>query len=599
MPCILRLPEDVASRIAAGEVIERPSSVLKELIENSLDAGASRIDVEAEEAGKKLLRVRDDGCGMDEDDCRAAFERHATSKIASIEDLDTLATFGFRGEALYSIAAVARVSLISCRPKAKNGSRVEAEGGKILSLKPAPPSQGTTVEVRDLFFNVPARRKFLRSEATEKAQIARTVEDAALANPRTAFSLRTGPRTVLEYSAERGGDDAQCLRSRLGEVLGTDFVKLLLHAEAKESGVRIQAFLSPVSELVASRQLQFFFINRRPVSCRALQQALYRAYEPFRAKDRHPAAAIFVEIPAEEVDVNVHPQKREVRFRSERALYEALTRTFSAALLKSKGLPSLMRPWAAGQPSVILPAEAGTQEESSGRHIQSDRHPGESRDPAGASSVHEPLHAQEFSLRQGARSHSHLRWLGQIERTYLVFEAEGGLLVMDQHAAQERVFFERHLARLKEGGSQPQRLMLPIPVSLPASSVERLLERQERLRAAGFEVERFGRGVQVTAAPEFFEKAADVEELIHRAMDHFLSPGTAKADARYDAAATMACKAAVKAHDPLGEKEALRLARDLFDCEDLSCCPHGRPTMMGLDREELARRFKRSGAPPL
>ncbi|MFA6030958.1 MAG: DNA mismatch repair endonuclease MutL [Elusimicrobiota bacterium] len=579
MSSIVSLPEDVASRIAAGEVVERPASVLKELLENALDAGARRVDVEAEEAGRKLLRVRDDGRGMDAADCRAAFGRHATSKIGSIEDLDRLETFGFRGEALYAIAAVARVRLSSRLEGAKAGALVEVEGGRVLSAREAPPAPGTTVEVRDLFFNVPARRKFLRSEETERSALARVVEDAALANPEVAFALRTGPRAKLEYPAERAKDPAERHRARLGEVLGPELAKLLLSAQGGRGSLTLQAFFSPISELAATRQLQFLFVNRRPVACRALQQALYRAYEPLRPKDRHPVAALFLELPSEEVDVNVHPQKREVRFRRERDVFELVVSTLSRALLQSKGIPTLLK-------GSVLPPSASF--------------------PSGYSVAQSSAVQEDFTLGAPATTaaphwqRSPLRWLGQIERAYLVFECEGGLLVVDQHAAQERVLFEKHMDRLEKGRAGAQRLMLPIPVQLPASAVERVLERRGRLKAAGFEVERQGKtGLQVTAVPELFEKAEDVTELVERALDHFLSPGAAKADARYDAAATMACKAAVKAHDPLGEKEAHALLDALKKCRDWTCCPHGRPTLVDLTRDELARRFGRSNAPPL
>jgi len=590
VPVIRRLSPDVASRIAAGEVIERPASVLKELIENSLDAGAARVEVDVQGAGKKLLRVRDDGCGMDPADCRTAFERHATSKISALEDLDKLSTFGFRGEALYSIAAVARVSLTSCRQGSKSGFLIGTEGGRILAEREAPPAPGTVVEVRDLFYNTPARLKFLRSEASEKAQLSRVLEDAALANPSVAFSYRSSAsRGALEYPAERSSEESRRLRSRLGEVMGAEFAESLIYAGGKRGVLSLHAFFSPADKLVSTRALQYAFVNRRPVSCRALQQALYRAFEPFRSKNLHPAAVVFLEAPQDEVDVNVHPQKREVRFRREGEVFDAVVSTLSSALLKAKGVPTLD---SAGRTEPFArppyPAAAGA-------------------DAAGVAEPHASLGLEyarpprgEAARRGPLWYRPPLRFLGQVEQTYLIFDAGGGLLVVDQHAAQERILFERYLAQLASGRPAVQKLILPVPVKLPASAVEHLLARKERLKSSGFEVERFGKtGVQVTAVPELFEKAADVEDLIHRALDHFVSPGAAKADARYDAAATIACKASVKAHDALGEREALRLVEELRQAQDSTRCPHGRPAILDLGREELARRFGRSGPPPL
>ncbi|MBI5243314.1 MAG: DNA mismatch repair endonuclease MutL [Elusimicrobia bacterium] len=561
-------------------MIERPASALKELIENSLDAGAARVEVSVEGAGRKLLRVRDDGCGMEPADCRAAFERHATSKISDLDDLEGLSTFGFRGEALYSIAAVARVSLTSCRPGSKCGFAVEAEGGRIVREREAPPIPGAAVEVRDIFHNVPARLKFLRSEASEKARLARVVEDAALANPSVAFIFKTGPRATLEYPAERAAEEGERLRARLGEVLGEELAASLLYAETRRGGVLLRAFISPAEKLVATRQLQYVFVNRRPVSCRTIQQALYRSYEPFRAQSRHPVAIVFAEVPSGDLDVNVHPQKREVRFRREGEVFEAVVSALSGALLASKSGSGLDIGHSTAVPYPQAPGAGSVCERGAGRDAQ----PSIAFEPAAS----------------GPRWHRPpLRFLGQIERTYLVFEAAGGLLVLDQHAAQERILFERYSEQLRSRRPAKQKLMLPLPVKLPASAVEQVLARRQRLSDAGFEVERFGKtSVQVTAVPELFEKAADVEEIIHRALEHFISPAAAKADARYDAAATIACKAAVKAHDPLGEREALALADDLRACRDSTCCPHGRPAVLDMGREELARRFGRSGPPP-
>ncbi|MBI3297614.1 MAG: DNA mismatch repair endonuclease MutL [Elusimicrobia bacterium] len=581
MGAVRVLEAGVASRIAAGEVVERPASVLKELIENALDAGATRIAVESEGAGRKLLRVSDDGCGMDAADCRAAFERHATSKIRALEDLECLASFGFRGEALYAVAAVSKVILTSALQAAKAGRAVSMAGGKLAKDAAAAPVKGTVIEVRELFYNTPARLKFLKSDASERGALARVVEEAALANPGVRFTLKSEGRESLRFEPAAGPD---ALKRRAAEVLGTDKAAALIWAEAKTPSLTVRALVSPPDALVGSRALQFVLVNRRPVASRSVQQALYRAYEPFRHGTRHPAAVVLLEAPPELLDVNVHPTKREVRFREESLVFDTVTRAVSKALLAAKGIPTLTfgkAPQPSPAPAYAYPAptESRTAEAPRTRELPISRP--------------EPRPQRPW-FDEGAR------YLGQIERAYLLFEASGGLLMVDQHAAQERVLFEKYMAEIESGSVAVQRLMLPLPVVLPASAVAAALARKERLARAGFEVAVFGKTtLRVSTVPAVFAKAGQVEDAVHRALDGLTAPGAAAADARYDATATIACKAAVKAHDPLSEREALALLESLRACKDATACPHGRPSMVALDREELARRFRRPGAVPL
>ncbi|HBL16854.1 MAG: hypothetical protein A2X36_12690 [Elusimicrobia bacterium GWA2_69_24] len=591
MPVVRLLPPDVVSRIAAGEVIDRPASVLKELIENSLDAGAARIAVETLGAGRELLRIADDGRGMEPADCRSAFERHATSKIADFSDLDSLCTFGFRGEALFAVAAVSKVTLTSRAAGSRKGWRVELRGGRLVSEREAPPSEGTVIEVRDLFFNTPARAKFLKSDASERSHLARVVEEAALANPGVSFSLKSEGRGVLRFDSHAAGGAAEALRLRACEVLGPELGRGMLAAEAKTDGVELLALLSAADSLQATRSLQYVLVNRRPVANRTVQQALYRAYEPFRAKNRHPAAVLCLTVPPDQVDVNVHPTKREVRFRKEQALYELIARAASRTLLTAKGIPTLLPQ--AGRGS-LPPAR---QPEFPAPRLHEAAH---AYAPAfhTASGGARPA-APERPREEAGWFPQSLRYLGQIERSYLAFENDGGLLVVDQHAAQERVLFEKYLGQILSGEVPVQDLLLPIPVELPASAVHSLLGLRKRLKKIGFSVEPFGKSLQVLSVPAVFQKSADVKDVVHGLLEGLLSPAAAAADARYDATATIACKASVKAHDSLSPAEAVELLASLRRCADPSCCPHGRPTMLNLDRAELARRFKRSGAPPL
>jgi DNA mismatch repair protein MutL len=587
MPAIRALPEDVASRIAAGEVIERPASVLKELLENAVDAGAKKISVEVQGAGKTLMRVADDGCGMAEKDCRLAFARHATSKIKKLEDIDALTTFGFRGEALFSIAAVAKVTLSSSTKGARTGWKIEMYGGKLKKEQPTAPVKGTVIEVRDLFFNTPARKKFLKSDPSERSHLSRVVEETALANPGIAFTFKNEKRTLLQFAARNNA------KMRVADVLGdkgSEFIK----AEGTRGGLDIRAFLSPIDDLRPSRGLQYVFVNKRPVTNRTVSQALYRAYEPFRDKNRHPAAVVFINVPPGRLDVNVHPTKREVRFLPEGAVFDAVTKTLSAALLETKGIPTLDKTarhdfgvWKPLGPGKSAPTEAPRGAR------------GQQLDLGAATAVAEPAHSNRKVGTERAWHNDGLRFLGQIERSYLLFEDDGGVLVIDQHAAQEKILFEKYLGQIESGKLATQKLMLPQPVSLPASAVQKVLAQKKRIKRAGFSIEAYGKTkLHVTEAPAVFAKATDIEDVIHHLIDGLLSPKAATADARYDATATIACKAAVKAHDPLSADEALQLLHDLRQCADPTACPHGRPSMLALDRNELARRFERPGAPP-
>jgi DNA mismatch repair protein MutL len=599
VPVIRPLPEDVASRIAAGEVIERPASVLKELLENSLDAGASKIVVEIEGAGRKKLRVVDDGCGMEPADCRAAFERHSTSKIKKLDDLDKLSTFGFRGEALFSIAAVSKITLTSRKKKSGQAWAVSVSGGKLKKDHEAPPVAGTAIEVRDLFFNTPARAKFLKSDASERGHLARAFEEAALANPRVSFEFKSETRVTMRFPARKEKKDLDASRERAAEVLGEERGDALLDAERSSGTLKLRGFLSPVDKLHSTRQLQYLFVNRRPVSNRTLQQALYRAYEPFRQKNRHPVAVLFVETPSASLDVNVHPTKREVRFRNDSDVFQTVTKAFSKSLLGSKGIPTLTsEPFAfssAGRGRIPTPRGDDAREAIAAYKAGADS-PVE-RQPVWPRKAETP----EPEPRDGRPWFDEtLRYLGQIERAYLVFEASGGILLVDQHAAQERVLFEKYYSEIETGSVSEQKLMLPLPIELPASGIQRVLDKEDRLKRAGFSVEAFGKTtLHVTSVPAVLHKAGEIEDAVHRLLDGLTEPKKATADARYDATATIACKASVKAHDRLSEREALRLVEDLRRCEDATCCPHGRPSMLSLDREELARRFKRPGAPPL
>ncbi len=599
MPIIHKLPEEVYSRIAAGEVVERPASLLKELLENSLDAGAKRIDVEVLGAGKDSLRVVDDGCGMDHDDVRACLEQHATSKISAAEDLERLTTFGFRGEALYAIAAVAKITVTSCQAGAKTGWRLDVAAGLKRGEGPAPAVPGTTILVRDLFYNTPARLEFLKSDAHERGRLAAVIEEAALANPGVRFTYKAEGRQVLRFEPEDNGDPFSDLDMRAAAVLGDDLAGGLLPVEGERPGVHLRMLISPLERMPSSRAFQYFFVNKRPVQSKALSAALYKAYGE-RPSGKHPVCVAMLQLNGDAFDVNVHPGKREVRFKNEGELFEIVSGLAASALAKHKAASPIIvaepvavadAPAAAHAPAPALSPEEVPSHYLGGHALLPDEF--RQLNLGAAVAMAAPPGAPAWYTPP-------FRYLGQIEKSYLLFEASGGLFIMDQHAAAERILFEKLMAEVGHGSVKSQKLMLPVPVDLPASAVRMVLDKSERLRKIGFDVVAHGKnGLHVTAVPALFHRAEDVKKLMHRVIDALKDPVDEAGQLRHDAIATIACKASVKAHDRLGEDEAYKLIDELKDCKDGTACPHGRRAILSLNREELARRFQRPGAPPL
>ena len=587
MPKISLLSPEVFSRIAAGEVVENPAAVLKELIENALDAGAATINVEISGGGKGLIRVNDDGCGMEPEDMALCLKRHATSKISAFGDLEILATYGFRGEALYAAASVSRLSITS-RTARGQGWRLEANAGDIAFSGPASSAQGTTVEIRDLFYNTPARLKFLKSDETERARMTAVVEEAALANSAVHFTLKSESRERLNFPALKGAGAAQ---ERLFAVLGDELARTLVPVAADRPEMKALLFASPPEHLASSRKFQWWFVNRRPVESRLLQQALYHAFRELRGA-RHPVLAAFLEMPAAAFDVNVHPAKREIRFKADREVFDLVSGLIAKAAARQSAPPLLNFPRGNAGAAAVSEAAASYRSGAAAPNLSTSEafldlraeHP-----------------ANSFVPREGLPRwfHPPYRYLGQIEKSYLVFESDGGITVVDQHAAQERILFEKYAAEVADGKVRVQRLMLPMSLELPASRIAEVLSRRERLHEIGFEMEPFGKTMlNVVAVPALFEKAADLKDMIGRLLDFHGDPRVAARESRHEAVAMIACKAAVKAHDALSEKEAMRLLEDLKDCRE-PACPHGRPALLALDRQELARRFSRPGAPPI
>ncbi|HOI42380.1 MAG TPA: DNA mismatch repair endonuclease MutL [Elusimicrobiales bacterium] len=586
------LPEEVAAKIAAGEVIERPASVLKELIENAVDAGASRVSVAAEKAGKALIRVNDDGAGMSPADLRLSVMRHSTSKISSFDDLDALSTYGFRGEALFSALAVSRLKITTCRAGDEAASFIEGGSGEIKTEGKAPPARGTTVEVRDLFFNVPARLKFLRSDPSERAHLIRVVEEAALANPGVSFSLEMDGAEVFSLKADKGPWESACL-ARARELLGGKVAEGLTVLEQNAGEFSLRALFSLPDSLYATRQNQFFFVNRRPVSSKTLQQALYRGYDILRGA-KHPACALYLDLPPAEVDVNIHPRKADVKFRAEGAVFKFVSAAVNARLLKTQRASAAIDPGAAAFDDAAFPPPASPSPEI--RAVF-----GTGRPPAkagGTEHITDALFAAEPAPGGDGPSwyQPPVNYLGQLSKSYLVFESGGGLLVVDQHAAQERVLFEKYMDELVLGKIRVQPLVIPVSVGLSASQAENIMRWQDWLKGAGFEIGRSGpTHMLLHATPALFYFSQDAAQELFGYLSEVLGePSKSDEALKRNTVATMACKKSVKARDFLKPQEAQRLIEDLKAAKDSFHCPHGRPTLFHIGRPELARRFQRT-----
>ncbi|HBB67377.1 MAG: hypothetical protein A2X28_00660 [Elusimicrobia bacterium GWA2_56_46] len=580
---IQTLPEDVIAKIAAGEVIERPASVLKELLENAVDAGASRITVDIKKAGKRLIRVNDDGKGMDLEDLKLSVGRHATSKLRSFEDLDKIATFGFRGEALYSIFAVSKLAITSCKAGAETGNSISGEGGRVLSEAKTPPVKGATVEVSDLFFNTPARAKFMRSEPSERAHLIRTVEEAALANLDIGFTLNMDGAEI--FSMPPGGEDFwAALKDRAGVIFGKNIHQGLIKIEGRNPALSVYGLISKPDSLSATRINQHFFVNKRPVASRVIQQALYRGYDSMRG-DKHPACVLFLDLNPADFDVNIHPQKKDVKFASENEVFKKLSSTvYNEILKKQTASVALSGPAAGGASRAAEPGAAqcgGAPEQGPELFSQ------------------ETLRLEPVSGENGETPNWYLppiSYLGQIAKSYLLFESGGGLLVMDQHAAQERILFEKYLEEFSSGAIKVQPLMLPVSVELPRSQIETVLKWKEWLDKAGFEIERFGAvTLRLHSTPALFYFTPEaLSGFLGYLAEVLGEPEKASEDLKRNTVATMACKKSVKAHDYIKPAEALRLIEDLKGTKDSFHCPHGRPTLFYISPSEIARKFQRT-----
>jgi len=592
------LPPELADQIAAGEVVERPASVVKELVENAIDAGARRIDVEIDGGGRRLIRVVDDGSGMPPPDARLALRRHATSKIAAADDLWRLGTFGFRGEALPSIAAVSRLVLTTREPTAAAGFRLTVEAGIETDAREAGVPAGTQVEVRDLFFNTPARAKFLKSDATEKANVSEAMLRLALAHPGVHFRLRVAGAVALDLPPHRD------LGERVRAALARRGAGVLHEASGEEGGHRVRAFLAGPDEASNTTRSTFLFVGGRFIRDRSLLHALALGYGAVLEKGRYPLAALFLDLPGGDVDINVHPQKMEVRFARAQEVYAAVRHVVGAAIARAPWLRtadaarpirtfSQPPPWrvTASQPEEPMVVTAGARSFSTA--------PVQRPLPLRASGLADRDDAMPAAGEAAAWSAPHffsgLTYVGQVHRTYLVCEARDEVVLVDQHAAHERVAYSRLRAAHARRQMPRQQLLFPIPIEVDPSEAA-AAESTEALAALGFELARSGPAeVVVRAVPEPL-RGADPKPLVREVLAE-LAEGT-PLDAtdleRVDRIlATIACHSVVRAGDALGRAEALSLLAQLDEVDLRSHCPHGRPVVLRLPLGEIERRFGR------
>jgi DNA mismatch repair protein MutL len=580
---IVILPPDVASRIAAGEVVERPASIVKELVENSLDAGATRIRIEIAEGGIALVRVSDNGCGIDPEELALAFARHATSKLRHEADMEAIATLGFRGEALPSIAAVADVEAVSRTANEPTAGRVRIRFGELIEQGARGAPEGTTITVRSLFQQQPARLKFLRSAAAETAQIAGIVSHFALAYPEVAFSLSVDGRETFSTSG------LGSIREAASGVYGAEVAGALLDVREEDEGHSLTALVAPPPISRSNRSYITVFVNRRLVRSRSLSFAVEEAYANLLQAGRFPIAVVDLRLPADEVDVNVHPAKAEVRLRNERQVFSLVQRPLRRVL---SSLPPVGAGAGTAWPTAWPAPPAGSYTA-----------PVTEREDAGEGDGNPPMLL--LTRTEGARPTSAvpeqpslpaavpiLRALGQAGTTYIIAEGPAGLYLIDQHAAHERVLFEHYAAQLAESRPAVQPLLTPVPLELTPQQQSLLTVYAPALRDHGFEFEPFGPGAYLLrAAPAGLRREEPSRAFV--ALLDLMTRQDAPVDPDSRVAASLACHAAVRAGQALTAEEMRDLLQQLEACEQPQTCPHGRPTMLHLSADELARRFSR------
>jgi DNA mismatch repair protein MutL len=608
------LSETVASQVAAGEVVERPASVVKELVENSLDAGARNVDVAIRRGGISLVRVIDDGCGMDRDDALLSLERHATSKIRSASDLQAVATLGFRGEALPSIASVSRFRVTTREPGAIAGTEILVNGGKIDVVRDGGEAPGTQIEVRSLFYNLPARRKFLRSENTESRNIEHQIHLQAIGHPEIGFSLKRDDRVLFQLPG------TTTLGDRIRDLYGVDLLQRLVEVDGVASRkFTISGFIGQAGLSRQSRSQQLVFVNGRAIESSFITGAIREGYHTALMKGQYPVTFLFVELDPGAVDVNVHPAKREVRFRDPNGVRDVLVRCIQQTLGSVRAewqekfqAPAGGRPAAAGSaaPNLNLRSEtispepthrelphlgaiAGVAATGLARAPEiAPQAPSLAERRIGPASVGSSLQPQQ---RDPQPAQQQFEIIGVLGKLYVLMENANGLVLVDQHAAHERVLFEELRRRMEQQGVPTQKLLLPQTLEVPPRDTDWIESNLPVLQRMGIGIESFGANTfKIDSLPPFLN-FSDREQFMRKVIDDLKNAGNNASTMRLgeEMIAKTVCRHAVKANDPLRYPEVEKLIRDLLDCDLPYCCPHGRPTMIQISLAELEKKFGR------
>lgn len=611
------LPPDISNKIAAGEVVERPASVVKELVENAVDAESTNINVEIRAGGKRLISVSDNGGGMSREDALIAIERHATSKISNVEDLETIRTFGFRGEALPSIASVCQFELLTRTAEAVEGTKIAVEGGVVRPVQASGCSPGTHITANNLFYNVPARLKFLKTDATELNHITNQVTWAALANPQTQFSLSHNNRSLIDVRA------CESYIERIRLLYGKEFAENLIEFDAELPNLHLHCFIGKPDFTKANRNYQLFFLNRRPIRSKVLGAALNEAMRSMVPKDRYVVAFLFLTMSGQHVDVNVHPAKIEVRFQNERSLYSGVVRLLHSGIYKNKYIPKMEAkdpaPDSRGTPTTLPPQQpqiemdtastrtsifpvgrrefAGTEPTfvPTATPIRSEL-PDPERDTLQVESVQLPQHAIPEGTELQLLDFEGVQLKTNLFNTYIVAEGADQVYLIDQHVAAERVLYERYVEQLQTDGIPVQGLLLPVTVEATPQQLTAFDAHSGLFEKLGFDVERFGgRTVLVRSIPATLPTRlvnVTVTDLLD-GIGNAVTPNVEYLEIQDKALITLACKSAVKAGDVLTMEEMVNLIKELSQAKLPFNCPHARPIIVEMHRNELETRFKR------
>jgi DNA mismatch repair protein MutL len=606
---IRRLPEALVNQIAAGEVIERPASAVKELVENSIDAGSSRIDIVLAEGGRQLIRVSDDGSGMTPEELQLAIERHATSKLAD-DDLVHIKTLGFRGEALPSIGSVSRMQVTSRADGTDDAWQINVTGGAVDDVKPAALAGGTRIEIRDLFYATPARLKFLKTDRTELSHAGDAIKRLAMAHPGVAFSFGDGDRTILNYAAATQGDLFEARLVRLGQVMGKDFSDNAVAINAQREGVTLTGYAGLPTYNRGNAQMQFLFVNGRPVRDRLIIGAVRGAYQDLLARDRHPLVALFLEIDAGAVDINVHPAKAEVRFRDSGLIRGLIVSGIKHALAEAGHRASSTGGFAAlgaARPGDGTGAPAGGLHRGGGSYGYAPR-PVQGQLAEASYNAQAPFERDAFNAPSGRADAAQVEEQpldddayplgaarGQVHSTYIVSQTADGIVIVDQHAAHERLVYERMKQALLADGVATQRLLLPDVVEMPEDEVALLLARSEELGKLGLAVEAFGPGAIVVRETPALLGEVDSKGLLRDLVDDLkeLDQAAILEDQLAEVCSTMACHGSVRAGRRLTGPEMNSLLRQMEATPNSGQCNHGRPTYVELKLSDIERLFGR------